>query len=116
VTFQVAFLGKALAAGQAAVRSLPGVNTSVGFEVAQLREAATAERTAERPLARVSLQMGFQFARMGKALAALAATQEVSGSGVRVRVRMGGGADVMRVCRLILGFDAHPRSTGSAQS
>lgn len=84
VAFQVTFLGKALAAGQAAVRSLSSVDPTVGLEVAELGEAATTERAAERALACVSLQVGLQVAGVGKALPALATSQEVPGTGMRV--------------------------------
>lgn len=111
MAFQVTLLSEAFATGRAAVRSLSSVDASVGFEVAQLSKAATAERTAERPLASVSLQVGLQVAGVRKALAALATTQEVPGASMRVW--MGCGVALRGVCRLMLGFDADPRDTGS---
>lgn len=116
VAFQIAFLGEAFTAGQAAVWSLSGVDAAVGFQVAQLSEAAAAERAAERPLARVSLQVGLQVAGVGKALAALSAAQKLPGASVKLRVGMWIGVGVIAVGRLMLGFDADPRGTGSIQT
>lgn len=89
MAFQITFLSEAFATGQTAVRSLSGVNPSVGFEVAELGEAATAESTAERPLSRVSLQVSLQVARVWKALPALAAALELTGANQRVRTSVG---------------------------
>lgn len=116
MAFKVTFLCEAFATGQAAVRSLSGVDAPMRFEVAQLREAAAAERTAERPLARVSLQVSLQVARVGKALPTLAAAQQVPGPGLYLRVWMQCcRVSVMRVYRVMLGFDAHPWSAGSVE-
>lgn len=112
VALQVAFLGEAFAASQAAVGSLSGVDPPVGLEVAQLGEAAAAEGAAERPLPCVSLQVGLEVAGVGEALPALAAVQEVPGAGVEVRVWMGHGVAEMGVCALVR-FDADPRGSGS---
>lgn len=113
VTLQVTFLGEAFATSQAAVWSLSSVNPSVGFKVAQLGEAATTESAAERPLTCVSLQVSLQVAGVGKALPTLATAQEVPGASVRVW--MGYGVGMMRVCRLMLGLDAHPWGTSSIE-
>lgn len=116
VAFQVALLGEAFTAGQAAVRSLSGVDAAVGFQVAQLGEAAAAERAAERPLARVGLQVGLQVAGVGEALATLPTARELPGAGVELGGGLGGRVGVNTVGRLMLGFEADPRGAGSIQT
>lgn len=100
MAFEIAFLGKAFATGQAAVWSLSSVDATVRFKVAQLGETPATERTAERPLTCVSLEVGLQVTGVGEALPTLPTAQEVPRSGVRLRVWMGTGTDVMRVCRM----------------
>lgn len=115
VAFEITFLGEALATGQAAVRSLSSVDASVSFKVAELSETTATERTAERPLTCVSLQVGLQVTGVGEALPTLPTAQEVPCSSVRLRVWMGGRADVMRVSRMVLGPVADPGVSSSVK-
>ena len=105
MAFEVALLGEALAAGLAAVGSLPGVDPTMGLQVAQLGEAPAAEGAGEGPLPAVGLEVGPQVAGVGEVPPALAAAQgDLAGVGV---VGLRPSLDEVLV-EGVLGLDADP--------